>query len=286
MVLRNSLAQGSMYRSPNPLGFRTGRSGSSLSYPTPASNTAPKQSLAFPKIDPVVFRNELRVRRDDPGLINQSSASLCGPSCLMHILATNYPSKYWQFGIDLYELGSAALGSLVIEPGEDCRSYKPDGRISSADWVTLASIRDSENGIFDYEDPSDEFSGITLPGELADWFESIGYHGVENETNLYLTKDFSDFAQAIQLFNQGYQVCLFIDANAVSSNRVSRGFFSQIATTANHWVVLRSISLVTEASVVFEVYTWGSGNHRVPQAGTMSMSDWLKDFYGYVAAKP
>ena len=42
----------------------------------------------------------------------------------------------------------AKLGRLSIEPGSDARNYDPKGKIPQVDWLTMASIRDSENWLF------------------------------------------------------------------------------------------------------------------------------------------
>ncbi len=266
-------------RLPGPLGAHLGSTAfgkSTLSQKTPA----------FSKIDRLDFRLTLDARRANPGTINQSKASLCGPASLMYSLACDKSNVYAQYATDLFETGKANLGKLRVTPGADCRNYNPFGKISAADWVTLASLRDSENAFFDYDEADDELAGITLPGQLADWFESVGYSEVSNETNLYFTKGEDDFREAADLLSRGYRVCLFVDLNGVdTANR--RGPLRQVFTTANHWVVLKSVSLLSSSALKFTIYTWGNDTHAVPKAGsTMSMDHWLQNFYGYVAAKP
>ncbi len=270
-------------RIPGPLGARIGFHRQGFG----AANRKPLKKPAFSKIDRTDFAITLSERRMSPGLINQSNASLCGPASLMYIVANDNPDLYEQYATDLYETGKAKLGSLEVSPGEDCRAYDPTGKISAADWVALASLRDSENAIFDYDEADDALAGITLPGQLSDWLESAGYHHVSNETNLYFTKGEDDFRHAAQLLSQGYRVCLFIDMNGVSSGGNHRGRLRQIFTTANHWVVLKSVTQLTQHSVQFTIYTWGNDNHSVPNSAvTMSMDYWLQNFYGYVAGKP
>ncbi len=269
-------------RIPGPLGARMGFHKQGLD----AGNRKSLKKPAFSNIDRTDFALTLSERRISPGLINQSTASLCGPASLMHIVACDNPDLYEQYATDLYETGKAKLGSLQVSPGEDCRAYNPSGRIAAADWVALASLRDSENAIFDYDEADDAFAGITLPGQLSDWLESAGYHHVSNETNLYFTKGEDDFRNAARLLSQGYRVCLFIDMNGVDSGN-HRGHLRQIFTTANHWVVLKSVTQLTNDSVQFTIYTWGNDTHSVPNSGvTMSMDHWLQNFYGYVAGKP
>ena len=235
----------------------------------------------FPNLD----RNEvwvgLLMRIAHPGVLDQGGASLCGPTALMHAVATDRPGEYARFAIDLYETGKAKLGRLMIEPGKDARNFTPNGKIPQVDWLTMASIRDSENWLFDYDDVEDEFEGITLPGELAHWFRKAGYSDVRNVTNVVFNKGTGTLDDADRLYAAGYRVCLFIGINMLSGSSQTSG-----STTAEHWVVLRSRVVRTGGNVRLTVFTWGTGNHEVPQRGILSLEDFYRNFYGFVAAKP
>jgi hypothetical protein len=47
-----------------------------------------------------------------------------------------------------------------------------------ADWIILASIRDSENWLFDVESDKDQWASGTSLGEIEDWFKEAGYTDV------------------------------------------------------------------------------------------------------------
>ena len=225
---------------------------------------------------------ELLMRLAKPSLINQGKASLCGPSTLLYMVARDKPVEYARFAINLFEKGEGKIGRLDIEPGSDCRAYlPPEGSISQVDWLTAASIRDSENWLFDYDSVNDQFAGITLPGELADWFKDAGYSNVKNETNLVFNKAVSAIGTINQLYSSGYRVCLFIGVNMLYTDKQSSG-----STTAEHWVGLSSRITDSGGDVSFEIYTWGQGKRKVPKSGALAKDDFVKNFYGYVAGKP
>ena len=121
-----------------------------------------------------IVAKQLTERINNPHLIDQASASLCGPAALMYTLAHLKPDIYVQYVIDLYNKGQARLGTLEIKPSKDCRNYYPrDDRkvkykdqISECDWIALASLRDSENKILEYDSARDKTSGITFPGQI------------------------------------------------------------------------------------------------------------------------
>lgn len=237
---------------------------------------------AFPRVDRLAVARGLMARIDFPGLIHQQVTSLCGPASLLFDLAIHDPVAYAQFGIDLYELGIAHIRKLEIKPGSDLKNYAipPESNVDAADWVTMASIRDSENWFFDYDEVDDEVGGITLPHELANWFESVGYTDIRNETNLFFRKDESNARDANRLLANGYRVCLFISANMLQAAKQNNG-----SVTPDHWVVEMAPIQMLPGGVKTEVFSWGRGRRQVPELGGLLLTDsFFKNYYGYVAA--
>lgn len=174
------------------------------------------------------------------------------------------------------------MGRLLIEPGKDIRNYLPPvSAIAPIDWMTMASIRDSENWFLDYDNADKEFAGITMPGELAQWFRLAGYSDVREETNLYFRKGAGTVDDTNKLFNQGYRICVFINAQMLEATEQT-----ETSRHADHWVVLRSPIARSGDNVSLKVFTWGQGEYQIPQRGDLSVHDFLNNFYGYVAGKP
>jgi hypothetical protein len=235
----------------------------------------------FPKLDRDEIGVGLLMRIANPGTLRQGQASLCGPTALLFNLVSDQPGQYARFAIDLYEKGRAKIGRLLIEPGGDIRTYRPPpGSIHPVDWMTMASIRDSENYFFDYDSIEAEFAGITLPGELAHWFRLAGYSDVREETNVYFNKGTGTLDDATRLFSNGYRVCMFINAKMLDAKEQTES-----STIPDHWVVLRSPIARSGGKVTLKVFTWGNGDYQIPQAGDLSQDDFLGNFYGYVAGK-
>src|SRR5688572_15142105 len=135
-----------------------------------ASRTGP---AVFPNLGTsrALFAQALSDRVRLPALMDQGSASLCGPAVFLFAVLRKNPEVFAKYVIDLYETGHGKIGGLVVSPGIDCRNYRPVGTaIAAVDWVALASLRDSTNVFSDYESHTNEASGITLPGTLAGWF--------------------------------------------------------------------------------------------------------------------
>ena len=224
---------------------------------------------------------DLLTRIQTPGLINQGSSSLCGPASLLFAYATHRPKDYVRFITSLYESGTATLGKLKVKPGSDLRNYALPRGESPADWIGLASIRDSENWFFDYQATSDTAAGITMPSKLESWFKRAGYKTVKNETNVFFTKDKACAEQANKLLADQYNVAMFVNANMLSAREQDNK-----STFPDHWVVLTSKIMLSEKSVTFTVFTWGNPAYRVPVGKKdLSQKDFLNNFYGYVACK-
>ena len=233
---------------------------------------------AFSFISRKDVARQLAERIDKPGKINQHTSSLCGPAALLYSTAHSNPLMYAKFVLDLYERGRARLGKLNIKPGTDVRRSTVARGMPALDWMTLASIRDSENWFLDYQKASDKVAGITLPGTLAGWFKKAGYRRVVNDTNLVATKGIGNVSRANQYFHRKYKICAFINANMIQGPKNKKSVFP------DHWVVLSTGISVLPESVSFKIFTWGKSDRRVPPMGSkLSKESFLANYYGFVA---
>lgn len=235
---------------------------------------------AFPHIRRVDVVAGLNDRMADPWKQNQGTASLCGPSAFLYCLMHDRPEIYVQYVIDLFEKGKAKIGSLEIHPSEKCRRYSPNPNdIAAVDWIALASLRDSENSVFDYSSVKDTASGITMPHSMAAWFRAAGYGHVKNVTNVFFTKGRSDIDTVHHLTLQMRRVCLFVNMAVVDTPQDLGRTFSP-----NHWVVLLAPGApVTNDNFNINIYSWGR-EFKVPKTAPMPVKGFCHGFYGYVTA--
>ncbi|WP_441253365.1 hypothetical protein [Bradyrhizobium sp. 613_E4_N2_2] len=245
----------------------------------------------FPKLDPHRVGIGILRRIAKPSLINQDQGSLCGPSALMFGYASDKPGSYARFAIDLYQKGQANLGRLLIKPGKDVRNFTPPWSLDHVDWLTCASIRDSENWFLDFDDTGkiSDLAGVTLPSEMEQWFRKAGYRDVRENTNISrYNKDIDDVNEANRLLDSGYRVCLFISANMIDYDDQS----DKGSAFTMHWVVLREKIQVMNGYVKAKVFSYGDGDYVIPHpqektgaVKPLAVRDFLMNFYGYVAAK-
>jgi hypothetical protein len=69
----------------------------------------------------------------------------------MYCIAREKPDDFALYALDLALTGKGRLGGLEVAPGEGCRNsvslQAKERRIAPADWVTLASLRDSTGSL-------------------------------------------------------------------------------------------------------------------------------------------
>ena len=262
------------------------------------------RTRAFTKWGATLDRGKLAdgliVRINDPSKISSANSQLCAAASVVYNLAQADPAAYAKLAIDLFEKGEGTIKMMKITPKPSLLSTRlPDGN-DPADWIVLASLRDSDNWVFTYHGDGrwqipffggslDDAKAATLPYMVANWYTSFGYTDVTNETNVFFTKGWDDVAAADKLYRSGYKVSLFINTNMLYT--ATQG---EASTIPNHWVGLLSpiLSSTTHfdpsATVSATIYSWGDDKRDVNQDVTqkMTVKQFLANFYGYVAGKP
>jgi len=87
-----------------------------------------------------------------------------------------------------------------------------------------------------YDNPNEQWDGITLPGKLKEWFTKAGFTTVEDYTNLAFNKGIDTLLQAQNDYANGHRICLFVDANIFAPLGAKSGW----SLSPNHWVVMTS----------------------------------------------
>ncbi|REF26048.1 hypothetical protein BDD26_0612 [Xenorhabdus cabanillasii] len=226
---------------------------------------------------------------------NQGGASLCGPAAFFYCLQIDRPDIYEQAARELWKYGKTKIGQLEIKPGEGCRHpngtfYNQYGaRISGLDWLTLASLRDSENMIMSYDEVDDRVAGITMWGKLSEWFEKAGYEKVFDNISLSHS-NITDIMTLNDYMKKGYRVVSLISAGMLKS-------YPGETSAKNHWIVwegevCNSIGLSINSSnrinndtiVNLNLFSWGDVDEQI--RSNKSLSYFLKHTFGGLVFKP
>lgn len=215
---------------------------------------------------------------------NQGKTSLCGPAAFFYCLQVDRPDVYAQAARELWRDGKTKIGGLEIVPGKGCRhpsgkfyEENQDPLISGLDWITLASLRDSENLLFSYDTVDSPASGTTMWNILTSWFEKAGYEkvfsnvgatqaGIEgiNSLNRYIEKGY----RVVTLINDG----LLIDSDST-------------LTVPTHWIVWdKPVTRSAKGEIALTLFSWGSVAMQIKP--TKDLSFFVSRFFGGMVFKP
>ncbi|MFV9689336.1 hypothetical protein ACNY67_20965 [Pantoea sp. KXB45] len=240
------------------------------------------------------FETQISLRMNYSSFPDQGRTSLCGPASFFYCLQMDRPDVYKQAAIDLWMHGKTKIGTLDITPGDGCKhpkgSFYSGGseRISGLDWITLASLRDSENSIMSYDDIDDEVAGITMWGKITEWFEKSGY--VKVYSNVGLSRcSIEDVARLSEYADNGFKVICLISAGMLFD------FGSDDTSSKNHWVVWAGAlknadgKAITKKSppdeiVNLKLFSWGAVKKQIKLKKDLEYV--RKHIFGGVVFKP
>ena len=241
----------------------------------------------FTKFSRAEVARDVKSRVLAPIAVYQRDSMHCGPAALAYGLASDQPDKYVKFVTDLYDYGCTLIGRGntgidSIRPGEQLRTYRPPGNsFQSADWIFMASIRDSSNWFFDIDTPSDSIMQAgTSPREMYWWIMRCGYMNVEDHTRLYGGKEeLLHLAQSY--YSRKHRVFLWVNSAVLNDPT------SSWSIKPNHFAVLASPIKIGRDTVQMKVWSWrqeidwslATGNRNV------SKQNFLDHYYGFFAAQ-
>lgn len=179
---------------------------------------------------------------------------------------------YQQVVKELWESGETKIGTLKIKPSNGCRHpskfFRENNelKIPPIDWMTLASLRDSENNLFSYDSPDDKAQGITAAGDLKTWFEKSGAKILYDINTNITTQIIGPHLTLADLCCLNSYIRL--DTHVVVLIASSLLLYGGESTTKDHWIVwtdklkLLNGQEITEQTsltekVQLELFSWG-----------------------------
>jgi hypothetical protein len=247
----------------------------------------------FSQLDRKKIAAQLAERVMDPTKIYQGHGGLCVPAALVYDIAKTRPEDYVKAVTELFDNGQTTLGKWKLTPNEDLKRYAlPKDAGFEADWIILASIRDSENWFSDYS--SVEGSGETNTREYKDMLSKAGFTDIQDDNSGLDHEDADNLKKADELYSKNYHVTLWIDAAALRSSKSFAGESTHAVVLASN---IRTTFSALSSPVSMDVFTWG-GTETLPHPGlpagfddergcraAMTLGKFLNYYYGYTAAK-
>jgi hypothetical protein len=249
---------------------------------------------------------ELEQRIEDPSCIKQHGSSWCGPAAVCSSLAGDDPLAYAKMVVHLVRHGHATIHAGVFNVASlytnaELRHYAfADTKIESADWVPLATLRESvrhdKNHSLKWY-----FSHGTFPNDITRLYRDMGYTRIYDHTselNLTGPHAYQYVQQVNAFFHHNYRITMRINADLLSpSTQDNNKGVARALVTHNHWVDLIAPIRCEpphgpESRVSLEVFSWGKETKGakvkgllVPEKGTLTLAAFASNYFGFVAAK-
>lgn len=207
---------------------------------------------------------------------HQSDTSLCGPAAFFYALLMDRPDLYTQAIIELWETGETTIASLHLKPSHGCRnpknfSYRREGdRILAIDWISLASLRDSENSLMEYNSPDDKIPGITPPWTIESWFARAGANEVFSNIQ-FSSISLAGLLELLTYLDSQHHVVSLVSASMVEGG---------IGVGKNHWIAWEDIPKTSSGTIAVttstneqitdsRLFSWGVVGHQVTRGFTV-----------------
>ena len=133
---------------------------------------------AWTNVDKAALIADMRATLADPvSQVDQNSSQFCGPTAIVFELITRLPRRYVRLCRSLFETGSFESRTKTVSASDGLRAASVGQGMSPADWMLIATLRESENAIFGVDPDADGvlggLQGLTTPWEVEGWTEEI-----------------------------------------------------------------------------------------------------------------
>lgn len=221
------------------------------------------QPGVWPHLDKHAIVKEMRSHLHNPYSVNQGHQPFCGPASVLFELVRKFPLRYVELCHSLYETGGFQSTTQFIQTSERLRQASKDiVNLGPADWMVLATLRESENLIFPVEPNAPEIirnlAGMTKSWEMLGWVREILGYDHADYLHTYVLRDLTALKKAQAAIDQGGVAFGLITANALLSKMPPK------VMAPNHWVALVGNIDIKKGTfgnhdsgqVSFDVFTW------------------------------
>jgi hypothetical protein len=167
----------------------------------------------------------------------------------------------------------------------------------------LASLREAFNTLFHYSGTQrgvvgSIFDTLLKPfgasvelleasnttGDVVDGFKAAGYERVVEKTHYTSGAGYNNAMEANEKFLGGWRVVLLINARMLAEE--TEDTQAKLIASSDHWVGLASsMGENLEHGLRFNVHSWGKVMPVPEKKPFLPLSAFLKNYYGFVAAK-
>lgn len=217
----------------------------------------------WPHLDKGAIVQAMRIRLHNPFKVNQGQQPFCGPASILFELIRKFPLRYVQLCQSLYETGGFEAKTRRIQTSEALRqASQGELRMGPADWMVLATLRESENFLFPVEPNAPEIvrniAGMTKFWEMKGWVREILHYPRVEYFHTYVWRDLAALKKSQAVLDQGGVALGLVTAENLLSANKSR------LTVPNHWIALVGNVNIQKGTfgqhdsghVSFDAFTW------------------------------
>jgi hypothetical protein len=218
------------------------------------ASTAPGVWLNIAKADLVA---DMRATIADPvRQVDQVNSQFCGPTSIVFELVRRMPRRYVRLCRSLYETGTFRSRTHAVTASEGLRATSVGQGMSVADWVLIATMRESENAVFGV-DPNASgavagVQGLTTHWEMEGWTAEMLLKQNTAISTTFVWGEMDAIRYAERVFAAGGVAFVMIHADLLSTDDSSF-----IPPWPTHWVVYNGGLAEWDGRIAFNVYTWG-----------------------------
>lgn len=129
---------------------------------------------AWPYISKPELLADIQSKVTNPFAVNQGSTPFCGPAAIVFEFVSREPFYYLLACGALFEEGEFKARTKTVRASQKLRKSHVKSGVSVADWMLMATLRESENELFEIDQTSGSFAaGPTTPWEMKGWASEI-----------------------------------------------------------------------------------------------------------------
>lgn len=188
--------------------------------------------------------------------VDQNVSQFCGPTSIVYELVRRMPRRYVRLCRSLYETGTFQSRSHPVTASQDLRGATAGQSMSVADWMLIATMRESENAVFgvdpDASGATAGVQGLTTHWEMEGWTSEMLLMQNTSISTTFVWGEMDAIRYAEEVYAAGGVAFIMIH-DVLLTNDDS----SFVPPWPTHWVVYQGGLKETDGGIGFWVYTWG-----------------------------
>lgn len=221
-----------------------------------------------------VFKSQIAARVEQPEIIDQASAPLCGPIVVVYELARTNPARYVQLARELFETGYLPLIGNTIDVPAGLLEDNIGGGMPAVDWMFAATLRNEANAVLRVR--SDLLGGVrgySLAGAMMNWSQQLLGMTETEDISTETGGEMEAIRRAGGVVDSGGHAFLQVEAAPLLEGGADRHHY-------DHWLPLTAGPFVDGDQISFATYAWGA-----TKCVEVDVDTFCESFHGVVIAR-